>query len=117
MDLNWGLISAEMIVIRFYVFALDRRLLMAGLLLFWRLNQRSAAMLETGNQHHFSQSFEVGGTFLPGKGWEVVKTQEIPQHALFLYQGRGCTPLQTVVVMDALQGLHSVALNALSAPG
>ncbi len=43
-----SVIAAEAIVIRFCVFLSDRRLLIAVLILFWKLKLRSAATLDTG---------------------------------------------------------------------
>ena len=60
-------VSAEAIVIKFCTFASDRRLLMAVLKLFWRLNPRSAATLETGITSASSAKVLKSGNISPSE--------------------------------------------------
>jgi len=59
--------DAEATVIKFSIFASERRLLVTVLILFWRLKPRSAATLETGlapRQPNFcSQEIFLSGTW------------------------------------------------------
>ena len=67
--------AAEAIVIRCCVFASDRRLLVAVFMLFWRLNPRSAATLDTGITSATSASALKSGNISPS---EVMSSRQEP---------------------------------------